>query len=44
MDLIVTGTRALSGWKSFLQSSVSESIIKNAGRPVLIVPPIEDED
>ena len=44
VDLIVTGTRALSGWKSFLQSSVSDSIIKNAGRPVLIVPPIEDED
>lgn len=39
VDLIVTGTRALSGWKSILQSSVSDSIIKHAGRPVLIVPP-----
>lgn len=42
VDVIVTGTRALSGWKSLLQSSVSDSIIKNAGRPVLIVPPISD--
>ncbi len=46
VDLIVTGTRALSGWKSLLQSSVSDSIVKNAGRPVLIVPPegAQDED
>lgn len=44
VDLIVTGTRALSGWKSLLQSSVSDSIIKNAGRPVLIVPPASEED
>lgn len=44
VDLIVTGTRALSGWKSLLQSSVSDSIIKNAGRPVLIVPPAEEEE
>lgn len=44
VDLIVTGTRALSGWKSFLNSSVSDSIIKNAVRPVLIVPPAGDED
>ncbi|HIW94947.1 MAG TPA: universal stress protein [Candidatus Corynebacterium gallistercoris] len=44
VDLIVTGTRALSGWKSLLQSSVSDSIIKNAGRPVLIVPPAGEED
>lgn len=42
VDVIVTGTRALSGWKSLLQSSVSDSIIKNSGRPVLIVPPISD--
>lgn len=44
VDLIVTGTRALSGWKSLLQSSVSDSIIKNAGRPVLIVPPASEDD
>lgn len=44
VDLIVSGTRALSGWKSLLQSSVSDSIIKHAGRPVLIVPPETDED
>ncbi|RRO89177.1 universal stress protein UspA [Corynebacterium bovis] len=39
VDVIVAGTRALSGWKSLLQSSVSDSIVKHAGRPVLIVPP-----
>ncbi|MBC2681416.1 universal stress protein [Corynebacterium anserum] len=44
VDLIVTGTRALSGWKSILQTSVSDSIIKHAGRPVLIVPPLNEED
>lgn len=44
VDLIVTGTRALSGWKSILQTSVSDSIIKHAGRPVLIVPPLSEED
>lgn len=44
VDIIVTGTRALSGWKSILQSSVSDSIIKHAGRPVLIVPPIPEEN
>lgn len=43
VDIIVSGTRALHGWKSILQSSVSDSIVKNAGRPVLIVPPdLED--
>lgn len=44
VDLIVTGTRALSGWKSILQASVSDSIIKHAGRPVLIVPPLGEGD
>ena len=44
VDLIVSGTRALSGWKSILQSSVSDSIIKHAGCPVLIVPPGVGED
>ena len=43
VDIIVTGSRALSGWKSILQSSVSDSIVKNAGRPVLIVPAAEDD-
>lgn len=44
VDLIVMGTRALSGWKALLQSSVSDSIVKNAGRPVLIVPPTDEDD
>ena len=44
VDMIVTGTRALSGWKSILQTSVSDSIIKHAGRPVLIVPPVGEDD
>lgn len=44
VNMIVTGTRALTGWKSLLQSSVAEAIIKNSGRPVLIVPPLDEED
>lgn len=43
VDIIVSGTRALHGWKSILQSSVSDSIVKNAGRPVLIVPPADED-
>ena len=43
VDIIVTGSRTLSGWKAILQSSVSDSIVKNAGRPVLIVPTVEDD-
>ncbi|RAV33712.1 universal stress protein [Corynebacterium heidelbergense] len=42
-DVIITGTRALRGWKSLVQTSVSDSIVKNAGRPVLIVPPVGEE-
>ena len=44
VSIIVAGSRALSGWRSLLQSSVSDSLVKHAGRPVLIVPPVEDED
>lgn len=43
VSMIVSGTRALTGWKSLLQSSVAEAIIKNSGRPVLIVPPLDDD-
>lgn len=39
VDLIVAGTRALSGWRALLQSSVSDNLVKHAGCPVLIVPP-----
>ncbi|HIW91045.1 MAG TPA: universal stress protein [Candidatus Corynebacterium avicola] len=45
VSIIVAGSRALTGWRSLLQSSVSDSLVKHAGRPVLIVPPVdEDED
>lgn len=42
-DVIVTGTRAVTGLKSLWQSSTSENILQNAGLPVFIVPP-EDEE
>lgn len=41
-DLIVAGTRALSGWRALLQTSVSENLLKHAGCPVLIVPPLDE--
>ncbi|KAB1503172.1 universal stress protein [Corynebacterium sp. 320] len=44
VDLIVMGTRALTGWKSLLQSSVADAIVKNSGRPVLIVPPADEDE
>lgn len=44
VSIIVAGTRALSGWRSLLQSSVSDSLVKHAGRPVLLVPSIGDDD
>lgn len=40
--LIVTGSRGLGGIKSLLLGSVSERIVRQAKRPVLIVPPGED--
>lgn len=42
VSIIVAGSRALSGWRSLLQSSVSDSLVKHAGRPVLIVPSCDD--
>ncbi|WP_420099014.1 universal stress protein [Corynebacterium sp.] len=44
VSIIVAGSRALSGWRSLLQSSVSDSLVKHAGRPVLIVPPVDDDN
>ena len=38
---IVLGARGLSKFKSFLLGSVSNSVVQNARRSVLIVPPIE---
>lgn len=43
VSIIVTGSRGLSGWRSLLQSSVSDSLVKHAGRPVLIVPAVDDD-
>jgi nucleotide-binding universal stress UspA family protein len=38
-DLIVTGTRGMTGVRSLLQSSVADRVLRHGGRPVLIVPP-----
>lgn len=42
VDLIVAGTRALSGWQSLLHSSVADNLVKHAGVPVLVVPPLDE--
>lgn len=42
-DTIVTGTRAIKGIRSLFTSSTAENLVSNAGLPVLIVPPEEDE-
>lgn len=44
VDVIVAGTRGLSGIRSWFNTSTAEQILQNAGRPVFIVPPAEDED
>ncbi|MEW5812733.1 MAG: universal stress protein [Actinomycetota bacterium] len=38
-DLIVTGTRAITGFRSLVQSSVADHVRRRGRRPVLIVPP-----
>lgn len=38
-DVIVTGTRSASSWKSLWQPSTAEGVLHNAGIPVFIVPP-----
>ncbi len=38
-DLIVTGTRAITGFRSLVQSSVADHVRRRGHRPVLIVPP-----
>lgn len=44
VDVIVAGTRGLSGIRSWFNTSTAEQILQNAGRPVFIVPPSEDDD
>ncbi|MCI1255341.1 MAG: universal stress protein [Corynebacterium provencense] len=43
VDLIVAGTRALTGWRSLLQSSVADNLVKHAQCPVLVVPPLDEQ-
>ena len=44
VDVIVTGTRALTGFRSLWNNSTAEYIVRNAGLPVFIVPPENDDD
>lgn len=43
-DVIVTGTRAVSGLKTLWQSSTADNVIHNSKIPVFVVPPLEDEE
>lgn len=40
--VIVSGTRALTGFRGLFSASTSDAVVKNAGRPVLIVPAAKD--
>ncbi|MCX7445644.1 universal stress protein [Corynebacterium sp. P7003] len=42
-DVIVTGTRGNTGFRSLLQSSTADNVLHHAGLPVFIVPPLEEE-
>ena len=44
VDVIVTGTRALTGFRSLWNNSTAEYIVRNAGLPVFIVPPEITDD
>ncbi|MDO5033189.1 universal stress protein [Corynebacterium sp.] len=45
VDVIVTGTRALTGFRAWWNNSTAEYIVRNAGLPVFIVPPeVDDEE
>lgn len=39
-DVIVTGTRGITGWKSLWQSSTADNVVHHAGIPVFVVPPL----
>lgn len=41
--VIVIGSRGLKGLKEVIKGSVSHQVAKHAGRPVLIVPPPDEE-
>lgn len=43
-DVIVTGTRGVTGWKSLWQSSTADNVVHHAGIPVFIVPPLATEE
>lgn len=43
-DVIVAGTRAMSGWRSLWQPSTAGSVLQNAGIPVFIVPPADEPE
>ncbi len=43
-DVIVIGTRAETGIRSFFSSSTTESIVHNTNIPVFVVPPEDNED
>ena len=42
-DVIVTGTRGISGWKSLWQSSTADSVLHHADVPVFVVPPLVED-
>ncbi|QPK78986.1 universal stress protein [Corynebacterium lizhenjunii] len=44
VDVIVTGTRALSGFRAWWNSSTADQIVRASGLPVFIVPPELEED
>lgn len=43
-DVIVTGTRGITGWKSLWQSSTADNVVHHAGIPVFVVPPLATEE
>ncbi|APT93376.1 universal stress protein [Corynebacterium phocae] len=44
VDVIVTGTRGLTGLRAWWNSSTAEHIVRNSGVPVFVVPPEEEEE
>ena len=44
MDVIVTGTRALTGFRAWWTNSTADQIVRNAGLPVFIVPQENEDD